>query len=342
MSTQRALVHKSKGVFEVRNDVPLPRLRDDYIVVKTKAVALNPTDYKSAANNPSPGAIAGCDYAGVVEQVGNNVSLPFKEGDRVAGFIRGGDPENHENGAFAEHVTAKGDIQMKIGDNISFEDAATLGVGVTTVGQGLYQSLGLPMPPAKVEKHTPILIYGGSTATGALAIQYAKYSGCEVITTCSPHNFDLCKRLGADHVFDYKDPEVGKKIRELTKNNLTLAFDTISEKGSPEICADALSSKYGHYSCILPVKDFPRDEVKNTFTLAYTVFGEKFNDYFPASQKDFEFGKKFWKASEELFNSGKIKAHTVEVREGGLEAIPQGLRDLEDGKVSGVKLVYKL
>jgi NADPH:quinone reductase-like Zn-dependent oxidoreductase len=174
MSTQRALVHKSKGVFEVRNDAPLPRLRDDYIIVTTKAVALNPTDWKSATNRPSPGAIAGCDYSGIVEQVGSKVTTPFKVGDRVAGFVRGGDPDEHENGAFAEHIAAKGDMQMRVGDNISFEEAATLGVGVTTVGQGLYQSLGLPLPPAKVQEPTSILIYGGSTATGVLAIQYAK------------------------------------------------------------------------------------------------------------------------------------------------------------------------
>lgn len=107
MPTQRALVHKSrvelarapyiatvtdlyKGVFEVRNDVPLPRPRDDYIIVATKAVALNPTDYKSVNNRPAPGAIAGCDYAGVVEQVGRNVYRRLNLGDRVAGFVRGG------------------------------------------------------------------------------------------------------------------------------------------------------------------------------------------------------------------------------------------------------------
>jgi NADPH:quinone reductase-like Zn-dependent oxidoreductase len=90
MSTQRALVHKAKGVFELRNNVPLPRLRDEYVIVKTKAVALNPTDWKSANNAPSPGAIAGCDYAGVVEQVGPKVSNPLKVGDRVAGFVGGG------------------------------------------------------------------------------------------------------------------------------------------------------------------------------------------------------------------------------------------------------------
>jgi NADPH:quinone reductase-like Zn-dependent oxidoreductase len=197
MSTQRAVVHKEKGVFEIRDDVPLPRLRDEYILVKTKAVALNPTDWKGVEGRPAPGAIAGCDYAGVVEEIGSKVTTPFKVGDRVAGICRGGisslpsfpllfslsgnsplhnpaDPNEHENGAFAQHISVKGDIQIKITDNISFEDAATLGVGLTTVGQAMYQTLGLPLPPAKVTEPTTILIYGGSTATGTLAIQYAK------------------------------------------------------------------------------------------------------------------------------------------------------------------------
>jgi NADPH:quinone reductase-like Zn-dependent oxidoreductase len=90
MSTQRAVVHKSKDVAEVKNDVPLPKLPgDDWILVKTKAVALNPTDWKNIANTPSPGALAGCDYAGVVEEVGKGVEN-LKIGDRVAGFVRGG------------------------------------------------------------------------------------------------------------------------------------------------------------------------------------------------------------------------------------------------------------
>ena len=54
------------------------------------------------------------------------------------------------------------------------EDASTIGIGIITVGQALYQSLGLPLPTEPAEKPFPILIYGGSTATGTLAIQYAK------------------------------------------------------------------------------------------------------------------------------------------------------------------------
>lgn len=85
-----------------------------------------------------------------------------------------GNDVNHESGAFAEHITAKGDLALKIPDRLSFEEAATLGLGVSTIGQGLYQSLGLPLPNKPSEKTLSVLIYGGSTATGTLAIQYVK------------------------------------------------------------------------------------------------------------------------------------------------------------------------
>jgi NADPH:quinone reductase-like Zn-dependent oxidoreductase len=90
MSTQKAVVHVSQGVSELRNDVPLPKLpAENWLIVKTKAVALNPTDWKNIDRSTAPGAIAGCDYAGVVEEVGKDVSN-YKVGDRIAGFIRGG------------------------------------------------------------------------------------------------------------------------------------------------------------------------------------------------------------------------------------------------------------
>ncbi|KAJ4407924.1 hypothetical protein N0V91_003589 [Didymella pomorum] len=342
MSTQKAVVHVEKGVSELRSDVPLPKVQDNFIIVKTKAVALNPTDWKSIENSPSRGAIVGCDYAGVVEEIGNGVK-DLKVGDRVAGFARGGDPADHSNGAFAEHIKAKAGIHAKISENMSWEDASTLGVGITTVGQGLYQALGLPLPPAKVSEPTSVLIYGASTATGTLAVQFAKLSGAEVFATASPHNFDLVKKLGADHVFDYKDPECGSKIREVSKDKLKLVFDCIAEHGSENICCDAISSSGGHYSCLLPfpLQNFPRQDVKHGWTLGYTALGEKFNEKVPAKPEDYEFGVKFWKAAEELLNSGKVKTHPTLVRD-GLEGVPQGLNDLKDGKVSGKKLVYRV
>ncbi|THZ15904.1 GroES-like protein [Aureobasidium pullulans] len=325
-------------------DVAVPKLRDDYVLVKVDAVALNPTDWKHIDYLANPGATVGCDYAGTVEEVGSAVQKKFSKGDRIAGFSHGVNSANKEDGCFAQYALAKGDVQMKVPESLSTEDAATLGVGVTTVGQGLYQSLKLPLPTEPTKQPFPVLIYGASTATGTLAVQYAKLSGLEVIAICSPHNWDLVKSLGADATFDYKDPECSKKIREHTKDNLKHAFDCISEGSSPDICGNALSSKGGVISFLLPAKS-SREDVEDKSTLGYTVVGEAFSfggTPIPAKPEDFEFGRMFWELAEKLFADGKVKAHPKEVRSGGLEGIFGGLNDLKTGKVSGTKLVYKI
>ncbi|KND88388.1 Protein TOXD [Tolypocladium ophioglossoides CBS 100239] len=342
-TTQRAVVIQAPGVAKLVHDRPIPKLRDDYILVKTKAVALNPTDWKHIKfliHEPSP--LVGCDYAGVVEAVGPKVTRGFKKGDRVCGMVHGSNTVQHEDGTFAEHIVAKADLQIKIPGNVSFEEAATLGVGVTTVAQGLYQALGLALPKAPVKQPTTVLIYGGSTATGALGIQFAKLSGYKVVTTCSSHNFDQVTALGADAVFDYKDPECAKKIREYTNNKLTLAWDTISLPASAQICADSLTSSPGaKYASLLPVK-FPRSDISVSSTTAYTAFGEAFtmgDKNLAAKPEDLEYASEFWDLARDLLEAGKIKAHQLRVKH-GLENVLDGLQAMEQNKVSGEKLVY--
>lgn len=252
---------------------------------------------------------------------------------------------NHEDGAFAEHIVVNPHIAVKVPDTISLEEASTLGVGVTTVGQGLYQSLNLPWPNAPAEKPFPILIYGGSTATGTLAIQFAKLSGLEVITTCSPHNFDLVKSLGADVVFDYKSPTVGADIRKATKDQLAHVFDCVSEGSSPAIANEAIGSKGGKYSTLLFTEDLPREDVVTARTLGYIAVGEPFNKFgveWPRDPASVEFSTKFASLTEELLAQGKIKPHPADVREGGLEGVLAGIDDLRQGRVSGKKLVYRV
>jgi len=71
-------------------EISIPKLRDDYILVNTKAVALNPTDWKHVDFLTSKGARIGCDFAGIVEEIGNKVTKDFKKGDRICGFVHGG------------------------------------------------------------------------------------------------------------------------------------------------------------------------------------------------------------------------------------------------------------
>ncbi|OCT48175.1 Protein TOXD [Cladophialophora carrionii] len=342
----KAVVIKGKEA-TVDRDRPTPKLRDDYILVKTAAVALNPTDWKHVAFGlGAQGGLVGCDFSGTVEEVGSAVTKSWSKGDRVAGVAHGGNFVQPDDGAFAEYVLAKGDIQIKIPDSLSFEAAATLPLGTTTVMQGLFQkALKLNWPTDPIKEKTYVLIYGGSTATGALGIQFANLAGYTVLTTCSPRNFDYVKSLGAAEVFDYNDKEAAAKIRQLTDDKLNLAWDTISEKDSARFCADALSTgSGGRYGSILPVS-CPRDDVESVSTLMYTIFGEPFKfgpQEFPAVDEDFEYAKKFLAMTEGLLKEGKIKAHKQTVGKDGLEGVLKGMEDMTNGKVSGEKLVYRV
>lgn len=162
--------------------IAIPPLLDEYILVETVTVALNPTDWTTL---DAPGAldtVVGCDYAGIVLVVGAGVTKSFQVGDRVAGIAHGANDAAPWMGAFGRIIAVKGDLQIKIPSNISWEEACTVGVATCTAGWALWKVLGLQMPnPQAVSsggQNDPsrpwILIYGGSTSTGTIAIQFAK------------------------------------------------------------------------------------------------------------------------------------------------------------------------
>ncbi|KAL1982381.1 hypothetical protein VTN96DRAFT_1412 [Rasamsonia emersonii] len=347
MSTQKAIVVIRKGHAELVSR-PLPQLRDGFILVKTVAVALNPTDWKHIHYFDNlHDVLVGSDYAGIVEAVGKGVTKNLRKGDRVFGPMRGCDVTQKENGAFAEYIVAKGDLANKIPDNLSFEDAATLGMGLITVAQGMYQALGLARPERPITQSEPVLIYGGSTATGSLGIQFAKLSGYTPITVCSPQNFDFVRSRGAVAAFDYHDPDCGRKIREYTHDRLQLVWDTVSLPSSAAICAEALSSSGGgKYYTLLPEKS-PRRDVESRMTVAYFMFGEPllWNPAVgveQASQEDFRYAAEFLDMATRLVAEGKVKPHPAQVHEGGLGGVLEGLQLMRMGRVSRAKLVYKV
>jgi NADPH:quinone reductase-like Zn-dependent oxidoreductase len=110
MSTMKAIViNPSNKNARLVRDRPLPKLRPDYILVKPVAVALNPTDWKHIANGiAAPNGLSGCDYSGIVEEVGSAVTKSFRKGDRICGCAHGANFSNPEDGVFAEYVVVKG------------------------------------------------------------------------------------------------------------------------------------------------------------------------------------------------------------------------------------------
>lgn len=236
-------------------------------------------------------------------------------------------------------------------------------------GQGLYQKLKLPLPLASQrEAPTPkplLFIYGGSTATGILGIQYASLSGYSVLTTSSSSNMAYIKSLGASLVVDYHSPSAIEEVKEwvASHNNgaLTIVWDCIGGADSSRFCASVLANpphegtslRYGLIArgdeeIIKSINPFVTGL---TGSLAYTMIGERFGGNVPGSQyawapvpEDLEFGKMFWELSRGVLAEGRVKAARTDVNRGGkgLEGVLVGMKEMEEGKVRGVKLVYTL
>ncbi|KAK7931001.1 zinc-binding oxidoreductase [Apiospora marii] len=327
----RAVIIKEHGVAALEN-IQEPAVRQGYFKIKTVAMALNPTDVNHVDRTGRVGGIVGCDVSGVVVKVGEGRKTQVKKGDAVYGQCHGANMSCATDGAFAEYALVRDGHLAKIPEGLRFEEAATLGLGITTVGQALYMTLGLPLPGDETSLKTPVyvLIYGGSTATGTLAIQFAKASGLSVVTTASPANFDLVKSRGADAVFDYHDPQCARRIKEYTHNSLHHVLDCISTEASYHIVAEAMPERAEIPMQVVALRltdTWPRPDIQATPILAYTTFGEAFTKFdmdIPVMPSHYEFGVTFWKLAAELIAAGRVVPHPVALRDGGLAGIPFG------------------
>ena len=132
--------------------------------------------------NPIPGL----DVAGTVVAVGDEVTR-FAVGDAVFGIAKG---------SFAEYASAREDKLAHKPANVSFAEAAVLGVSGLTALQSV-RDVG------RVQPGENVLIIGASGSVGTFAVQVAKASGAVVTGVCSTGKLDLVRSVGADHVIDY-------------------------------------------------------------------------------------------------------------------------------------------
>jgi aspyridone synthetase trans-acting enoyl reductase len=191
--TQTALVAQAQGRYTIFQHHALPKLppATHDIIVCVSHVALNPCNWKMIDFSPAVGAVGGNDFSGTVVAVGNSVKR-WQEGDVVCGFLYGLDPNTGPGGwagAFAHYVSVDEGLVMRVASSMNEAEAAGLGAGVVTAGMALFRSLNLPSidvawvvdgsgggttQRAADKKKPYILIYGGSTATGTMAIQLAR------------------------------------------------------------------------------------------------------------------------------------------------------------------------
>lgn len=189
------------------DEVPVPELREDEVLVQVHAAGVNLLDsklrngeFKLILPYRTP-FVLGHDVAGVVVRVGTRVRL-FKPGDAV--YSR---PDDFRIGTFAEFVAVKESSLAIKPHNITMEEAASIPLVGLTVWQALVEE-------AKLKKGQKVFIQAGSGGVGTFAIQLAKHLGATVATTTSTGNVAMVKRLGADVVVDYKKDDFETILRD--------------------------------------------------------------------------------------------------------------------------------
>ncbi|KAI6086321.1 zinc-binding oxidoreductase CipB [Hypoxylon rubiginosum] len=234
----------------------------DEIVVKNGAIAVNPVDYGKQRGGDHMLSwikypfVLGSDVAGEVVEVGagGKAASLFKPGDRVVGHAVGLDRRSGKNseGAFQLYTVLRSNVVSKIPDDLSYESACVLPMGVSTAACGLFlkdfNALRYPTStePRDTDPKQTFIVWGGSTSVGSNAIQLARAAGYEVFATSSPKNFEYVKNLGAAQAFDYNDPKtVGAMIAAFKDGNRTCAGSIAIGKGSLEACVDIVGAVPG-------------------------------------------------------------------------------------------------
>jgi NADPH:quinone reductase-like Zn-dependent oxidoreductase len=200
-------------------EVEQPQPGAGQLLVKVKAAAVNPVDWKIRDGlgelfGLKPPLILGCEVAGTVETVdGGDPSRTgnsdFAVGDDVYGFL------SAYTGGYAEYVVAPASELVRKPKQIDFDTAAAMPVGALTARQGIFDH-------GKLESGQRILITGASGAVGSMAVQLAKLAGAHVIGTGSGRNEEFVRGLGADDFVDYKKTKFEEEV-----SGVDVVFDTV-------------------------------------------------------------------------------------------------------------------
>lgn len=205
------------------DEVPTPTPKEGEVLVKIKAVSVNPIDtyIRNGANYwelPKP-YILGADFAGEVIALGANVSQ-FKVGDRVWGTNQG---LMGRQGVFSEFAAIGEQWIYPTPKDVKDECAAACALVGVTAHLGLFNR-------ANLKSGETIFVHGGTGGVGAMVVQMAKAAGATVIATAgSPEKATLCRKLGADHVIEYKTQDEVAEVKKLAPNGVNVYWETLRE-----------------------------------------------------------------------------------------------------------------
>lgn len=195
---------------------PIPVAGPEQVVIKVAAAGVNRPDVvQRMGNYPAPkGAsdLPGLEVSGTIIEVGSNCTR-WAVGDDICALLNGG--------GYAEYAAADALTCLPIPDGISVEDAAGIPETAFTVWHNVFERGGLVSGES-------LLVHGGSSGIGTMAIQMAKAQGCEVIVTAgSDEKCGACMELGADVAVNYRDQDFVDVIRNRPDKGVNVILDMV-------------------------------------------------------------------------------------------------------------------
>lgn len=246
---QAYLLHEAGGIENLTlSEIDTPMPKDGEVLIKIKAISINPVDVKirempkllDKVYGTDRPLILGWDIAGIVHAVGRDVT-DFKADDKVFGLVN----FPGHGSAYAEYVAAPGEHLVEIPEGTSFPEAAATTLAALTALQVLRP---------RIKAGDKVLIHAGSGGVGHFAVQIAKDIGAYVISTSSADNRDFVLSLGADEHIDYEAQDFEKIVSDL---------DFVLDAIGGEVLKNSLKvTKDGGEIISLPTPQFS-DEVLN-------------------------------------------------------------------------------
>ncbi len=223
----RAVYYNTHGSVDVLNigELPVPSPGPDEVLVQVAAAGVNPIDRRLRAGELTEyiertfPVVPGWDLAGKITAVGDNVE-GWQVGDEVSGLAF---TWSIQHGTYAEFAPVNASSIAAKPKSLSFVQAAALPLVSLTAWQSLAEF-------AALKPGQSVLIEAGAGGVGSVAISMAKHLGATVYTTASAKNADYVRKLGADHVIDYRQENYVDVIRQREPNGIDAVLAAILDE----------------------------------------------------------------------------------------------------------------
>ncbi|WP_210634115.1 NADP-dependent oxidoreductase [Streptomyces sp. GESEQ-13] len=201
-------------------ELPTPEAGPGEVRIRVHAAAVNPTDalfragaYAARTTDVPPPYLPGMDAAGVIDQLGPGADGRLSVGQRVVALVM---PTRPQGGAYAEQIVVPAESVVPAPAGTDHAEASTLLMNAATARLAL-DTLALP-------RGATVAVTGAAGAVGGYAIELAKADGLTVVADAAPHDRDLVRGFGADHVVD-RGKDVAARVRELVPDGVAGLVD---------------------------------------------------------------------------------------------------------------------